>query len=483
MQTLDIDFGEWLPNAPEYKNPGIIRAMNIIPMTGGYGPMASPVGIGLTTLPGPCRGAATFYTAADLPLQVGGSSTALWTLRGSTLANTTGYTAIGDGASWDFAQFNQFIIATTSANKPQYLSNLGSDDSWSDLPGSPPNAKVCARIGEFLMLGDIANVPNRIQWSAFNNPSSWAASRLTQANFADLPLDYGRVQRIVGGRFSLVFQERGVGRLEYIGPPVVWRYAEIEKARGALAPFAVVTVGFLTYFLGQDGFWATDGSSFLPIGTQRVNQWFLNQADNDRIQETHATIDWPSESIVWAFISRGGSGFDRFIRYSWGQNRWAEGELAVDRFVDTSGGGLTLEQIGAIYPDLEAVPFSLDDPRWSARFRVLAAYRNNDFAVFSGPSLAARIETGEFQPVPGRRVFASRARMLGEGAQLWKVAPATYQNDRQSNFGPFRGAGVAGWAPMRADGQSMRIACIADAGTDWRTVQGVQPTFRISGAR
>ena len=493
MNAVDIPFGEWLPSAPTYKNPGCLDADNTIPAPGGYAPWPAPVAVGVkdsgdAALTGPVRGAALFFSTINSPVIVGGSATRLFTVRGGLSVETTGLTAIGSGDAWDFAQFNNIIVATHSSVAPQYLDNVDSDDSWTALPGSPPQAKFCARVEDFLMLGNLASNPNRVQWSAFNSPaSSWTPARLTQAGFADLPSVFGPVHRIVGGRFPMVFQERGVSRLEYIGPPVVWRLTEVEQARGALAPFSVVTVGFATYFLAQDGFWVTDGAAFQSIGSQRINRWFFDTADAATIREVHAAVDWRNECIVWAFKSRGSSVFDRCVRYSWSEDRWSPGTLTLGRLVESTTDGLTLEQLGALYPDLEDVPGSLDDARWASKFRTLAAFIDDgattDLHTFDGAPLAARIVTGDFQPAPGQRVFAGGARVLGDDVSVWRVAAGPTDNIGFQSYGTPRVQGVDGFRPLRSDGMEMRLSCTTQEGDNWSRVQGAQVRFRVSGKR
>ncbi len=483
MLVTDVPFGEWLPAVPSYKNPGCIVADNVIPSTGGYRSQPALVARG-ETVAGQCRGARLFWRIGGTTALAGGTETSLFTNSSGTVATTTGLNDVGSGEAWDFAQFNDFIVATAVSNPPKYLDDIDTDTSWGNLPGSPPSARYVERVEDFLMLGNIADFPNRIHWSAFNAPTaSWAADRLTQAGFADLPRAFGPVRRIVGGRYPMVFQERGVSRIEYVGPPVVWRASEIEQARGAVAPFSVVTVGFLTYFLAQDGFWATDGQSFQPIGSQRVNSWFFNAAESSTIQQTHGAIDWFNECVVWAFKSAGSGVFDRLIRYSYAENRWSSGTVTVARLVEASDAGITLEQLSDLFGDLETVPASLDDERWRSRFRSLAAYvdgsTRTDLATFSGLSSPARIETGEFQPQPGSRVMVTGARPLSDTTA--SICCFARQNNGIETPGTFTAAGPDGFCPQRADGQTMRLGLRFDK--NWAEIQGAQVRFRVSGLR
>jgi hypothetical protein len=483
---VDLMFGEWLPDVADYQNPGLLVAENVIPRGGAYRPQYGLVAQS-DVATGAIRGAQLMFTSTGGTAIVGGTTSRLFVTIGGTVTETTPANPVVAPDCWDFCRFNDFVIATTLANAPYHLSDLDSDTSWSLLAGSPPNAKYCARVGDFVMLGNIADHPNRVHWGAFNSPGgAWAPARLTQAGYNDLTRDFGAVQRIVGGRYSMVFQERGVQRVEYVGPPGVHRFTEIEDGRGCVAPFSVVNLGFVTYYLAQDGFWSTDGNSFEPIGTGRVNKWFFENVNVAKLGETHGTVDFENERIVWAFKAGSGA-FDRLISYSYSENRWSHGRVDVNRLVETVLGGLTLEQIAALYPVLEDVPASFDDPRWMGRNRVMAAYvdgaSTTDRNAFSGERLAAYVETGEFQPAPGRRVHSQRARPLGDGAENFTAAAIAIDNDRTETVGAFNAVQAAGWAPIRADGQSMRLAVRAAAGADWRSLQGAQVGFRPSGGR
>ena len=104
------------------------------------------------------------------------------------------------------------------------------------------------------MLGYIDGAPTRIQWSSFNSPATtWAADRLTQAGYADLDPRFGPITALVGGRYPMVFQERGISLVQYVGPPTVWRVSVVSEDRGCIAPFSVATIGSQTYFLSGMG--------------------------------------------------------------------------------------------------------------------------------------------------------------------------------------------------------------------------------------
>jgi hypothetical protein len=481
MAMIDIPFGEWLPDQPSFKNPGCEIADNVVPKPNGYGPLSGLIGQG-DAAAAAVRGAAFMVNNSGASVLVGGTDDSLF-IRTSSLVETTGLSSIGSGEAWDFARFNDFVIATAVNNNPQYLSDIDTDTSWSDLTGSPPVAKRCAKVGEFLMLGNIASYPGRVQWSAYNSPAtSWADSRLTQAGFVDMPEEFGEVQRISGGRYALVFQKRGISRLTYVGPPLVWRSDIISSDRGTVAPFSVVTVGYLTYFLAQDGFYVTNGASIDGIGSRRINDWFFGEVDQSAVGEVHGAVDWQNECIVWAFSS-GGMGFDRLIIYSWSEGRWSSGTLAVDWLVQTTLDGIDIESLDAIYTDLDQIPLSLDSAEFAPKDSRLAAFVDGEYSTFTGDPLEANWTTGELQPAPGQRVFVNEV-MPVISASNWDAGIGLLLRD---NFGvrtntPMTACGNGGFAPVSGEGQKVAISMVKPSGV-WAEAQGVQVRFRPCGQR
>jgi hypothetical protein len=499
MPTIEVPLGEFLPAFPKQNNPGCVVANNCIPAEGGYSPLAAvaaratavtrpTLGVESTFL-GPVLGAALFFRNDGTPIIVGGAEDNLFVRVGSTGTESAVVASVTAGDAWDFAQFNDFVFATTLTNDPYYLTDIDTDTSWSLLTGSPPKAKYCERFADFLMLGHISGAPTRIQWSAFNNPAgSWAADRLTQAGSNDMDPRFGEVTALVGGRYPMVFQERGISLVQYVGPPTVWRVSPVSEDRGCIAPFSVATIGSQTYFLSEDGFYVTNGSEFVPIGSQKVSKWFFEQADNAFLSEVQAAVDWRNRSIIWSFRSAGSSVRNRLLIYSWEQNRFTTGNVTSDWLVGARFDAVTLEDLNALFTTLEDVNPSMDSDVWTSGDRVLAAFistgATSTYHTFSGPAMQADWELGAFQPSPGQRAFVSQAQAVVD-ANDWtmQIAAVAADNTRMETVTSYGQPGVDGAVPLRADGKEMRLAARIPAGGDWRRAQAVQLTFRGSGRR
>lgn len=499
MPTIEVPLGEFLPAFPKQNNPGCIVANNCVPAEGGYAPFFA-ASVKTTTVTrsdastastflAPVLGANLFFRNDGTPIIAGGAAQTLFVRTGSTATETATAAAVTSGEAWDFAQFNDFVFATTLANDPYYLTDIDTDVVWSALPGSPPKAKYCERFADFLMLGYISGAPTRIQWSSFNSPAgSWAADRLTQAGFADLDPRMGEITGLVGGRYPMVFQQRGISLVQYVGPPTVWQVSIVSEDRGCTAPFSVATIGSQTYFLSQDGFWMTNGSEFVPVGSQKVNKWFFNEVDQGALNETQAAVDWANRAIIWAFKSVGSTVKDRLLVYSWEQGRFSTATVTADWLVGSRVDATTLEDLDLLFATLEDVDPPLDSEVWLAGDRVLGAFISSGglatYQTFNGEAMQADWELGAFQPSPGQRAFVSEAQAVVE-ADDWnmQISAVAADNQRMETATAYNSPGANGAVPLRADGKEMRLAARLPAGSEWRRAQGVQLTFRGSGRR
>jgi hypothetical protein len=78
------------------------------------------------------------------------------------------------------------------------------------------------------------------------------------------------VQGVTGGEFGLVLTERSIYRMSYVGTPAIFQFDNISRNLGCFEPNSIVQYQGITYFLGDDGFYACDGTQIIPIGAEKV---------------------------------------------------------------------------------------------------------------------------------------------------------------------------------------------------------------------
>lgn len=417
VETQEVPFGQWLPDQPTYRNPGLIEANNCYSSPGGYKPFEMPVASTDTTTEA-VMGAQKFDRDDGGSLIVAGSSTRLLTLTGSGVTETTGFSALGPGSSWQFARFGDLVIAVSKENTTQYLTDLNSATSFVDLPGGPPQAACVGVVLDYVVMGDLmdvastggADVPYRVRWGAFNNPTvSWEPDRGNQSGSRDLDRKYGRITGIVGGRFGLVFQERAIWRMVRVGAPKVFDFELVTDEIGCISTGSLVTIGYETFFLDQSGFFKTNGSDIAAIGDERVNEWFGENVDVTQNQLVHGAMNWPKRSIVWTFRTEAATAFNRQLTYSIVTEQWTTADKTVNYLVQTSQDALNLGDLGTQFPGGLGTmsAFAIGALEWKARENNLGAFtpsgNGSVFSTFNGVAAQADFVTGEQVPYPGFR--------------------------------------------------------------------------------
>ncbi|HZD13465.1 MAG TPA: hypothetical protein VE177_08115, partial [Candidatus Binatus sp.] len=309
---VTIPASEWTPDLPNFGSMGI-EALNVIPWRQGYKSFPSMV-VFSTALTAACQGG---YFARDSAANVynfSGDATKLYRLVGTTqtdssrLAGGAYATAIDD--FWEFTQWGQTVIATNYADAPQVITLGGAN--FAALGGTPPKARHIAVIRDFVVLGNVNSgtpAPNEVFWSAINNSAGWTISAATQCDSQDLQGDGGWVQKIVGGEYGLIFLERQVWRMTYVGSPVIFQFDLIERNRGAYAPQSVIGWGNMVFFLADDGFYLiVGGSGAIPIGDGKVDKFFLSDLQTAFSYRVNAAIDPVNKIVMWAYPGSGSAG-------------------------------------------------------------------------------------------------------------------------------------------------------------------------------
>lgn len=197
---MQIPFGEWLPDQPEYLNPGATVANNVYFAQTSYKRFPSLVNYSTNTVSTDSRGAGSFRDNSNTVFNFVATNTDLYQLDGGTFTSRKG-SLTGDNTDyWTFTQFGNYVIASNGIDAPQYYL-MGTSTNFADLSsiatsGTVPNFKVSGVVRDFLVTGNLTNNANRIQWSGINDISTWE-SGTKQSDLQDLPGSGGQITHIL----------------------------------------------------------------------------------------------------------------------------------------------------------------------------------------------------------------------------------------------------------------------------------------------
>lgn len=469
----DIPFGEFMPDRPDAQN-GANEAKNVIPVADGYRPLKAATSYGSNGLGARVQGAVSAQDATGIAYNYAGDVSALYALQSATwtdISSTAGY-ATDQSDHWEFAKFGDRIIATNYTNPIQSLLMGGAQ--FLDIGGSSiPKCRHVGVVGNFLVLGNTSDqvdglVPNRVWWSGLDNPTDFPtpgtdSAIAVQSSYNDLVGEGGWVQRIVGGQYGLVFQEKEIHRMTYVGPPLIFQFDSFEQRRGTPAPGSVVAMGRDVYYLGQDGFYVCNGIQSEPIGAEKVDRYFFDDMDPNYYDRIHGMLDPYNKIVMWVYPGSGSvsGACNKALLYHWLLKRWSYAEFASEYVYWSLGEGYTLEGLDAVSASLDALPASLDSRVWaggSLYFSIFGA--SHQLQLFTGTEMNSTLDTKEFQLWDGYRADVDLIRPVMEnmtGTMTAQVGSRESSFDDSVTWSAAIANDADGNIPVRANGRLMRI--------------------------
>jgi hypothetical protein len=275
---------------------------------------------------------------------------------------------------------------------------MGSSTLFADLGAAAPKSRYVTTVRDFVVAGfnNGATVyPNRVEWCALGDETSWTPAATTQADYQDIP-DGGHVKGLTGGEYGIVFMDRAVVRMSYVGSPLVFQFDTISRGLGCMEPNSIIQYAGMSFFLSDDGFYRCNGQAVESISVEKVDRWFFNNVDISQLSSMSAAVDPLKNLVIWSFKTVDQSTF--VLIYNFNLNKWSYGEVNVDTIASstaittTSSSGLTLEQLDA-YGSLETLPASLDSFGYTVTSTLLTGTLGTKIVAFSGSNLTANIVT------------------------------------------------------------------------------------------
>ena len=491
-----IEFGDLQADLPSYENSGALVVDNVLPLAKGYKSLAGFQALSGTGLSGSAVGLFTSFSASG-STNYAGDATKLYQMNSSLVfqdkSKSGGYnnsTTENARDFWAFTQFGSNIIATNFADNIQKFEE-GVDSAFSDLIAL--KAKFIAVIRDFVVVGytDESSVEynQRVKWSGINDSSTWTPSQATQSGFQDIVGSHGNVQAIVGGESAgVIFMEKAIYRMEYVGTPLIFQFNKIADNIGAFAPKSVASYGNMVFFLAQDGFYKlTGGQQLTPIGNGKIDNFFFDDLSSNLDGITSA-VDPNNSIVVWSYRGSGATGTtnNKLLIYNYAVDKWSTGSGQDLEFIASASqeAFTTLESLDVL-GDLDNLPKSLDSYFYKEGIVGLAGFNSaNKFGKFIANSLNATVDTTEFEGAKGKRSTLIECRPIVDGTSNTSVTitPITRQSQLDTTTtGTSVDTNDTGTCPLRSTSRYHRIR--VNVTGNFNTMSGVDIEARPEGGR
>jgi hypothetical protein len=480
-----IELGQWLPDQPALGSAGVTVAKNVLPAARGYKPFPDLSALSQAASERLTNLAATKTAAGTVTIYAGGLSKLFKFVKATgalaDVSKSGGY-ATASTDRFYFTTFGDRLIACNNVDPLQFVS-ITSGGNFSDLVASL-SSKFITTVRDFVVTANVTEsgtaTPYRLRWSALNDATSWTVGT-NQADYQDIA-DAGAITGLAGGEFGVVFLERAIVRMQYVGSPLVFQFDRVETARGCEYPGSVVQLGSACFYIASDGFYVFDGNASRPIGSERVNRWFFdnsNAAYRDRIT---AAVDPLNQLVMWSFPSaQSGGGPDRLIVYNFAIDKWAYAEVTNDFVAPLFNASYTLDDLDSISGSLDALGVSLDSSSLKLGKFVFGGGVANKIGTFTGSNLAATIETAEANLVEGGHALVTQVTPHTTGGTVTvQVGERARQQDSVS-YGSASSLNDAGFCPVRSANKYHRARL--NLSGEWSYAQGIDLAASRMGKR
>lgn len=478
---MKIPFGEWLPDLPSFDNPGSTVATNVIPGTLSYKPMPG-INAYSTALDSRCQG---FFFAKDSSgnsYNYAGDATKIYSMTNgiqSDISKPGGYNTASD-QNWFFSQYNNMVIATNYTDDMQAFI-YGTSATFDDLGATAPKARFIAQVLDFTLVGNTydgidGNIPHRIRWCAIGDPTDWTVSPVTQADYQDLDSSKGEVKQVIGGEYGVIFQDRAISIMTYVGSPEIFQIRQVEANRGLLASGSAVKFGNYIAYLGIDGFYIFDGTQSIPIGDGKINKTFFSDVDMIFLDRISSMADLDAQVIYWAYPGAGNieGRANKILVYNYAPNakmRWSIiDSVEVERLGISISEGYTMDALDSIttsVDDLDNYVVNLDSSALTGNNYILSGYNSDHrLSYFTGDPLDATITTTEGQLFEGKRGLVTLVKPLVDtttGTITISLGTRNKQNEAVS-YGMDLSENAIGEYPTRSNARFHRAKVIITGG-------------------
>lgn len=479
MAENRIALGEWLPDQPGLAG-ALTEAKNVIPLGIGYGPFSSEVNLSgsasqnlLTVYSGKFSGANVLFAAGATKLfKFDSNDASLDDVSKLVSGSPTNYTST---ARWRFTQFGNVVIAANGQDKMQAWT-LGGSGNFADLSADAPSSSFVTVVRDFVVAGRTANEPNRVQWSDINDETDWVSSTASQSDYQDIP-DGGDIQGLSGGEFGLVFLERAIVRMTYIGSPLFFQFDTISRNLGCYEPNSIVQYGQISYFLSDDGFYACDGQNVVPIGAEKVDKYFFQTANQNMLNEMSSAIDPINSLVIWSYTNTFGG--KSLLIYNWQVKRWTRAETNSSYIATAASANVTLEGLD-VYGTMDSLTTSLDSRLWVGGKILLAGTNGAKIVSYTGDPMSGYVDTGDFQA--GAKSMVNLARPQVDNGSADVSVASRFRLDENIVFSSPVSASDENRVSLRSLGCYHRLRIIP-TGSQWKHLVAVDVNTVPAGAR
>jgi len=260
-------------------------------------------------------------------------------------------------------------------------------------------------------IGTTIQDPLLIRFSSQESLLNWTPTATNTAG--DLRLGGGSefVQAVETKQAILVFTDKTLHAMKFIGPPFTFGLQELSKNITIMSPKSAIAVDDVVYWMGQDTFYVYAGGQTQQLPCTVKDKVFLD-INNEEAEKTYAGVNSEFGEIIWFYPNASSSDNSNYVIFNYNDKTWYYGTLARDVWLDrglrrnplAGGAGYIYNQESGFDDDgvamssfIESAPIDMGDgDKFSFIKRIIPDITFNGSTALSSPSATFTIKARNF---------------------------------------------------------------------------------------
>ncbi len=358
-------------------------------------------------------------------------------------SNPEAYTTLLPASIWSLDTFGEILLGVMPDDGKLYEWNLNTNVVATQVTNAPISNKcVLVTPERIVMCLGAAGVPRDVAWSDQEDRNQWTAAANNQAGNFSLQTA-GTILNAVnvkGG--SLIFTDKDVWRVVYLGPPLVYGFPQDNAGGGLVSAGAVTTADGAAYWMSHENFYVYTGYS-QPIACD-VHDAVFKDINRAQISKVTAWHNASFGEVWWFYPSADSTENDKYVVYDYRERHWNKG---------------TLSRLCAT--DKAPLPYPIAVDAYGYVYDHEVGYNHDGAISFieHGP-----VELGTGENSSNLTFLYPDESAQGDVSMTFKTK--MYPNGTERSFGPYTATRQP--VPIRVHGRQMLVKAIGAASTNWR---------------
>ena len=317
--------------------------------------------------------------------------------------------------------------------------------------------------------GSTIQDPMFIAWCSQEQPQVWWPTITNTAGSNRVSYGSKLVTAVKTRQEILVWTDTALFSMQYLGAPYIYGFTPLSVDITIVSPNAAVTTNGITYWMGEDKFYAYSGRvDTLPCS---LRQYVFDDINAEQFAQVYAGTNEKYNEVWWFYPSKDSNINDRYVIYNYLEKLWYYGQLSRTAWLDSHIIGNPVAAVPNI-TDIYA-PYGLT---------VQHEVGTDDGSVNPIQPITAYIESSDFDLGDGGYQFSFVKRVIPDvdfiGSQV--SAPSVTMTLKARNY---PGVGVITDsmqdASLAVDGREVSTQVYNYTPEVWLRIRGRQLIFRI----